>query len=779
VLQWEKRQTDTGSTVTASQSTLPDNQVQKQIVIGSQTYQHISQLLDLDNLVAEYNDVQSAIVSSPSHSSLMSSTHSLLANSDALLGTYNHWDCHFGFDGDSGKTLLASLHLAVNTINQASLDSLKVDLLKRSLHLTICRALRFVFQWFSTWSNALLKNLFAEYSPAKTSEWYAAISVNYSLAIANLLKVIMVWVEAIAAHRNSKGRNRPALPAPLVLPADLFGLLLSPEDIQDITIPLPTSKSLRTQEDKIKYGGEVFVHIITDSIIVPGVRPFDEQLNSSGHSNNSPAMIIARTIVRGALVDALVDWLDSDCLLASLRIRKVLQSPTSLFRTPQGRTPDYMQLSKKILGLGEESAFDILGLVLSDNFDWADVGEAAGALSFAVQDGMAKLAKQDIKARGSTRGRKGKQMSFYKTLSSLPQVPEGTLLAELLPWPSGFRVDKLACILREALLSHRGEEANGHPLLRPLMKGRHPTLKRSLDPDHYNPIRATNQFQSLLTMSLQTSHELDEDWGLSNLLVRIGTGQGAKTEKFLKGYFTHWFESAEECVAAFELARTVSPNIVLDNMCCWGTPSAALGFTRPAPGSRPNFEARIEPMFTSDIVKLWRDFCDQDTLPSYNRALKLGEDTEIPGFGSGLTRMQLANSLAILGQCGLPSREDMADIIYIHNGMGAFEGLQRLGFNVWPGCEQSRVRQAFGCLYNFLDTNLSVTDKATLVFDPIFVEHLLCKISRWDKVFRKEDKDSLDTIAGEAHSLYEQGQLREDYPLPLSIDRETLASFVV
>ncbi|THV01822.1 hypothetical protein K435DRAFT_595095, partial [Dendrothele bispora CBS 962.96] len=109
----------------------------------------------------------------------------------------------------------------------------------------------------------------------------------------------------------------------------------------------------------------------------------------------------------------------------------------------------------------------------------------------------------------------------------------------------------------------------------------------------------------------------------------------------------------------------------------------------------------------------------------------LTTNTNVVGFRSGLTRMQFANSLVLLNLCDMPTSDDMADIIWSNRGMGAFEGLQRLGFDVKPGCETEQVRQAFRAVYNFLDYHLSVKDKEDLGFSPIFVEHLLCKVTRW------------------------------------------------
>ncbi|KAJ7587812.1 hypothetical protein C8J56DRAFT_709040, partial [Mycena floridula] len=117
--------------------------------------------------------------------------------------------------------------------------------------------------------------------------------------------------------------------------------------------------------------------------------------------------------------------------------------------------------------------------------------------------------------------------------------------------------------------------------------------------------------------------------------------------------------------------------------------------------------------------------------PSYSHALKLSKDTGISGFGSGITRMQFANCLVFLGICHPPDADEMADIVFDHKDKGAFEGLQCLGLQVSLQSTKSTVREAFHCVYDFLHHNLSDTDKALLGFGAIFVEHMLCKVSRW------------------------------------------------
>ncbi|KAF9062573.1 hypothetical protein BDP27DRAFT_1140530, partial [Rhodocollybia butyracea] len=98
----------------------------------------------------------------------------------------------------------------------------------------------------------------------------------------------------------------------------------------------------------------------------------------------------------------------------------------------------------------------------------------------------------------------------------------------------------------------------------------------------------------------------------------------------------------------------------------------------------------------------------------------LAKNIGIAGFGSGITRMQFANTFALLALCPLPSCDTMAKIVLANKHMGAFEGLQ-----------QVHVQAAFCCVYDALDHMLPTSYQAKICFNAIFVEHLLCKVSRW------------------------------------------------
>ncbi|TDL14459.1 hypothetical protein BD410DRAFT_700524, partial [Rickenella mellea] len=96
----------------------------------------------------------------------------------------------------------------------------------------------------------------------------------------------------------------------------------------------------------------------------------------------------------------------------------------------------------------------------------------------------------------------------------------------------------------------------------------------------------------------------------------------------------------------------------------------------------------------------------------------------------GLTLFQMVNNLSYLGICSPPEPEEVGDWIHNYGNLGAGCGLRLLGFI--PSTDGRRTRAAFCFVYSQLNDSLSPQDKKDLHFDAIFVEHLLCKVKRWN-----------------------------------------------
>ncbi|KAJ7232100.1 hypothetical protein C8J57DRAFT_1030944, partial [Mycena rebaudengoi] len=140
--------------------------------------------------------------------------------------------------------------------------------------------------------------------------------------------------------------------------------------------------------------------------------------------------------------------------------------------------------------------------------------------------------------------------------------------------------------------------------------------------------------------------------------------------------------------------------------------------------------------------------------PSWKDGLDFIQTLKLFGvMGEGLTTLQLANNLAILGICDNPDASSMAAWISGLKELGAFKGLQVLGFNLRLS-DPIATCAAFLCVYNHLDNHLTDKDKEELGFGAIFVEHALCKVQRWSLRYDTSmQQSSFNMLAAELTNL--------------------------
>lgn len=114
--------------------------------------------------------------------------------------------------------------------------------------------------------------------------------------------------------------------------------------------------------------------------------------------------------------------------------------------------------------------------------------------------------------------------------------------------------------------------------------------------------------------------------------------------------------------------------------------------------------------------------------------------------------------------------------------MGAFEGLQHLGLRVDGQSLECDVQMAFRCVYSTLDHLLTREDKRKVCFNAIFVEYLLCKVSRWEKMFPKKAYRTLRRMAElarkEGNPIVGDLDNPKSFPFNLWVDRKDLAAWV-
>ncbi|KAF9069564.1 hypothetical protein BDP27DRAFT_1420864 [Rhodocollybia butyracea] len=374
-----------------------------------------------------------------------------------------------------------------------------------------------------------------------------------------LVHSVVIWIQQIQQYRISQNSKRKrganptetptdSVPEPLLLAEECFALF----DLQDkpvVTIPVPSkSQSLHTQELLVGFAQQCLVQILVKSVISPGLASFNKYINQYRENAPTPtaSAIFYCCITRGAFLDALVDWLDNDSLFASKVMLQVVSNPILLLDT--GKHGDAFIASQILLG---HNVFASVASWLVKEFEAGEVQEVAFELLEIASDGLSQMAKSRChhNTGGSLQRSQAHQVTHNNLFIDVAPVPSDAPLANLLPYADGLCIDMLSFMICEALNKQKGDMNVGVSSLWRLIRGMDPvtnTKSSVRDPDHYEPIRAFNFFQSLVRKNFAKRNLLANDYTLSNLLVLLGTGQGVMTQRFFSHYLEKkWFTTAE------------------------------------------------------------------------------------------------------------------------------------------------------------------------------------------------------------------------------------------
>jgi hypothetical protein len=274
------------------------------------------------------------------------------------------------------------------------------------------------------------------------------------------------------------------------------------------------------------------------------------------------------------------------------------------------------------------------------------------------------------------------------------------------------------------------------------------------------------------------------------------------------------FNDLDGCITRFETFESANMSLLVDyrvkasaraarlpsytqtyNACIWGQASNHL-LLQPTFGKGKHkkvcsIEQKFAPYFVDTVQNKWCAWLgallDQDPATyageknSWASALRFILDLKVLGFQSGLTPLQFANNLVFLGICDPPTSEEVASWIADNKSLGAYNGLVRLGFSLTG---YASIVAAYMVVYNHLDTHLSVDDKRQLGFGALFVEHVLCKVGRWEYRLRVQKHDFLEMAVKAAHAqggTWVKGANSHDhlaFPIPLCADRSQIESVI-
>ncbi|KAJ3513252.1 hypothetical protein NLJ89_g3049 [Agrocybe chaxingu] len=249
--------------------------------------------------------------------------------------------------------------------------------------------------------------------------------------------------------------------------------------------------------------------------------------------------------------------------------------------------------------------------------------------------------------------------------------------------------------------------------------------------------------------------------------------------------------------------KNIPGYVVCFDQCIWGqatnlmdiTPSMVGQKASSKPGTtkaaiqKLSLEKKFSPYWSDEVQNAWvellGDMVDQDPLAwqgeklGWKKTITFIQELRIPLFQNGLTLLQTINNLVFAGIVSMPSLEEVVDWIS-ETKLGAYKGLQYLNFSV-------RSREAilfgFASVYWHLNHHLTDADKEVLGFNPLFIEHVLCKLPRWNGRLSKagalQNLEALGKAAEESANNWLPGQNESDcqaFPFPLIIDQDFLTS---
>ena len=565
--------------------------------------------------------------------------------------------------------------------------------------------------------------------------------------------------------------------------------------------------------------------------IMPPLKIIDNETRSQRHTSFDNNTIYHRNITRAAILSCIASACGGDGIFASNTMSKFLESPASLFEEKFNRSykfgPAVITNRDRMLA----PLFEAIENSISENPDLIDKASSLGNIvtrkmvefhvggpvdiDHVIDDSpqIPVILPNSFKKR--TLPKSIQARNSHRDKLELPKLEN--LLDFFLT--TGFKSPRMAVptiILREAL-NYRKDLPPANSILGNVLLGKHPTQNSTTiyNPDQTDPAREFSLGFLLLQKHIP-SHKLTSREGLSNLLSWMGTGQGFRTKVFLEsisrssGFFASSLNEMEETfqtvinknakllidkgLQSMKSVFKIEGYVVYEDVQIWGSASNLLSATPTLKGGgKQTLHEKFKPYCAVEVQDAWVEFLgdmlDQDpstcqwTGPqkTWDKTMELIASFQFPGLGGGLTLLHCTNAIALLKLVTLPEPESLAVWMSNNKDLGAYKGLQILGFNLVPKnpheqvqMEAEKIQVGFKCVFAHLDEHLSTFDKTLLGFNALFVEHLLCKITRWDNRMRRANlldkweawiKDAEENVDG-------------TLPFPLTMEPEKIKQII-
>ncbi|KAF5314358.1 hypothetical protein D9619_011737 [Psilocybe cf. subviscida] len=629
------------------------------------------------------------------------------------------------------------------------------------------------------------------------------------------------------------------------VPGNLYGLLESQKSRKSVKLPAVTKGRLPVATNPmlalVGASTACLEKLWSREIILPAVKSLESHSAfNTTCSRDDLDILLDRAVTRGAILSCIQEACQSDGIFASEVMKTFLSRPTQdIFPTDQR---DARRI-KKLQGSERDEYLEPLRDEIENHLNKypaivekaACLGELMETHLFAVHtggvvdyDNFLSLVgddspeDSDLASESLVRTKRtGRQ--FASSNWTIVPVAKNALLSQVLPTPF---IAPLALILREALNKKRNLGPANETMSR-ILNGSHPNQSstRVFPPNHTDPIRQFSEYATLFRKHLP-GQWLTSRSGISSLLSWMGTGQGSGTKEFLSrivrpnGFYS---STVNELLEAFQPIISNNRNLsfqlgsstdgtkmhlITGYIPCfderiWGQPNnlfnicpviRSKGNTSFPLGQKPRLTIveKFAPYWSSSTQDKWVKFLgpmvDQDPdvwvgeKPTWFAVMDFLQALEIPLFGRGLTVLQTANNLVYANIATMPTPAEVSGWIVKHKSLGAHRGLQILGFSYLSS--YAGVKFAFTALYDHLDHFLSNSDKEILGFDPLFLEHVLCKVARWSSRLQssKANGDVLSLHALSTHladhlPVWASGENEQNHlaiPFPLTISKARL-----
>jgi hypothetical protein len=590
------------------------------------------------------------------------------------------------------------------------------------------------------------------------------------------------------------------------------------------------------QDNQYRNAKTCFLRFIYDTLLVDNLKDIDRFLCPNASTNNADA-VRNRHIARGQLLKCVLKAFgDDDGIFATEDWKPILQNPRLLFSSTYDRDDAF----GRYVATDPDGAFAGLQTWLN-NRTTIPIIQSATAMGDEIWAYFRHMTdtQQSVKMLARHNPYTKLLVTTYASMShdmNTGQIRNLLSVETLTPHIDSPGYGQLGLLIREALNWQRRLPVGNISIYR-IMSGLRPStgqtrIRNGEDVDQFNPIRFNNEYSRLILKHFHGGI-ITTKIGISRLLSYMACGHGYMTREFQKNNDMD-FTTLKECVALYE--RASCRGDMYFNQRVWGQPCAHMAIhpvetivvtddEEDHHGYRENKKRRkmgakestrdlkrtkkitrrlttnekFSPFFSSELQNSWIVFlgglANQDPSEStepkieWHNAYSWITSRKLICFQTGLTPFQFCNNLVQLQVCASPPPSTMSRWISKNPRLGAAKGLASLGFEIsGPRKGHHWVRAAFMSVYVHLDKHLSAEDKDELRFDTIFVESLLCKVTRFKYSFSTNGKESLQKLGLEAQKAQHNNPWTPTYnavdttgqrfPIPLSASLEDIEQVI-